>query len=408
MHIQEILNAINTNHTYEYFVVDGNLQIIEYSDKAFQLCAIDDVECDNLDLLQIVPELYGMEAEIEKIFKKNREILTLPHIIKNSDQYVHIHIYPGRENKEEKNHYETLIVLFENITTQANIQQKLIQERNEKSLLLKEISKKNIQLKRFNEEMQVMVEAEINKNREKQKIMEIQSRHAQIGEMIGMITHQWKQPLSVINLIMNVLKIKLKKDPIEIDIFDERLNRVLMQVKYLDQTVVDFQNFFNPMKERISFNLFENIKSVLKLIESEYQYKHINIKVEGDENISAYGYPNEFIQILLSLLKNSKDAFEENPHDNMQITIDISRDNGNACIHVKDNAGGIPENMIDKLFDLYITSKKKGSGLGLNIAKNMVENMHGTLNVQNFEDGAEFSIFLPSNQEHRLRSDQTM
>ncbi len=395
MHIQEILNAINANHLYEYMVIDENLQIIEYSDMVFHLCETSIINYADMSLTQVVPELYGMEAEIEKIFQKEREVLTLPYIVKNTDQYVHIHIHPGRTSKEKKDHCETLIILFENITQQANIQQKLIQERNEKSLLLKEISEKNMQLKRFNEEMQVMVDSEIKKSRENQKIMEIQSRHAQIGEMIGMVTHQWKQPLNVINLIMNVLKIKLKKDPIEIDMFYETLDKVIMQVKHLNQTVVDFQNFFNPMKERVQFNLFEHIESVLRLLESEYQYKYIGIMIEGDRNIFAYGYPNEFKQILLSLLKNAKDAFEENPHENMQITIAISIDSGHACVQIKDNAGGIPVNMLDTLFDLYVTSKKEGSGLGLNIAKSMVENMQGSLTAQNLEDGAEFSLFLP-------------
>ncbi len=395
MHIQEILNAINANHLYEYMVIDKNLQIIEYSDMVFRLCEASSMNYDNMNLIQVVPELYGMEAEIEKIFKKEKEVLTLPYIVKNTDQYVHIHVHPGRTCNEKEGYFETLIILFENITQQANTQQKLIQERNEKSLLLKEISEKNMQLKRFNEEMQVMVDSAIKKSRENQKIMEIQSRHAQIGEMIGMVTHQWKQPLNSINLIVSVLKIKLKKGPIDTNMFYETLDKVVMQVEHLNQTVVDFQNFFNPMKERVQFNLFEHIQSVLRLIESEYQYKYIDIIVEGDRNVLAYGYPNEFKQILLSLLKNAKDAFEENPHENMQITIAISTDNEHACVRIKDNAGGIPADMLNTLFDLYVTSKKEGSGLGLNIAKNMIENMQGSLTAQNIENGAEFSLLLP-------------
>ena len=398
MHIHEILNAINTNHKYEYLVIDEDLQIIEYSDLIFTLCGTDIVDCNDIKLTDIVPELYGMEDEIEKIFQKEKEVLTLPYIIKNIDQYVHIHIHPGRKSRKKTNYYETLIILFENITVQAKIQQQLIQERNEKSLLLKEIFQKNIQLKRFNEEMQVMVHSEIKKNHEKQKILEIQSRHAQMGQMIGMVTHQWKQPLNIIALVASVLKMKLTKHPIDIDMFSSSLDKVVMQVKHMNQTVVDFQNFFNPMKKKVLFNLFENIESVLRLIELEYQYKNIIIVVDGDRSISAYGYPNEFNQILLSLLKNAKDAFEENLHENMQITINISKDDSYVCIQIKDNAGGIPLNMLDTLFDLYVTSKKEGSGLGLNIAKSMVENMQGRLSVQNLEDGAEFSLFLPLNE----------
>ncbi len=396
MHIQEILNAINANHIYEYMVIDDTLKIIEYSDKAFKLCDVDAVECDNLNLTETVPELYGLEEEIEKIFKKERGTLELPYIVKGPGQYVDIHIHPGRCGGGEQNRYETVIILFENITAQAKMQQNLVQERNEKALLLREISGKNSQLKRFNEEMQTLVEEEIRKNREKQQILEIQSRHAQMGEMIGMITHQWKQPLSVISLIANLLKSRLEVDPLEKELFDKKLDDILMQVRHMDQTVLDFQNFFNPLKEKVFFTLFESIQSVARLIENAYRHKNISLKIKGDKTLSAYGYPNEFNQVLLSLLKNAKDAFMENPRDKMRISITIAQENDFACIRIEDNAGGIDEEVLDTIFDLYVTTKKEGSGLGLNLAKSMIEkNMQGKLEAENTENGARFSIWLP-------------
>jgi C4-dicarboxylate-specific signal transduction histidine kinase len=107
--------------------------------------------------------------------------------------------------------------------------------------------------------------------------------------------------------------------------------------------------------------------------------------------------------VVLSLLKNAKDAFMENPHESMKIEIIIDQKKGNPQILVRDNAGGIPEEMIDKIFDLYMTSKKNGSGLGLNIAKSMIEhNMNGQLSVSNIENGAEFSIMVPANERHGI------
>jgi len=399
MHIQEIFNAIYANHVYEYLVIDQNLKIIEYSDKVFNMCLQDSIDCKDMYLTSVVPELYGMEDEIEKIFNGEKDVFTLPYIFKNPNQYVHIHIHPGRKDEEAKNkkaRYESVIILFENITHMATTQQSLIQERNEKTLLLDELSRKNDQLKIFNEHMQTLVDEEIKKNLEKQKLLELKSRHSQMGEMIGMITHQWKQPLNVINLIVNVLKINLKKNSLDIETISKKFDDILLQVKYMDQTVSDFQNFFNPFKEKIIFNLFESVQTIIDLVKYEYRHKNITLEVLGDKKIMAYGYPNEFNQVILSLLKNAKDAFMDHPHNNMKITIKIDKKGDSPWVTVKDNAGGIPQDIINNIFDLYMTTKKEGSGLGLNISKNMIENnMQGEISVCNVDDGAEFSILLP-------------
>jgi len=400
MHIQEVFNAIYANHIYEYLVINERFKIIEYSDKVFELCVRRDPECQNMKLTDLVPELYGMETEIEKILQGKELLFTLPYIFKEPDQYVHIHIHPGRKNSCISSNgylYETVIILFENITSMAVAQQSLVQERNEKSLLLDELSSKNIQLKQFNEEMQILVAKEIKKNLEKQKMMELQSRHAQMGEMIGMITHQWKQPLNVIGIITNVLKINLQEKIFSKEKIENKLDDILAQIQHMNHTVSDFQHFFKPSKKKTVFNIFKSIHTVFELIGYEYGLKNIALRAEGDDTLLAYGYANEFNQVLLSLLANAKDAFMDNKHENMYILIKVEKRGDLVCVCVRDNAGGIPDELLDKIFDLYMTTKKEGSGLGLNIAKNMIEhNMNGTLSVANVEDGAEFTILLPS------------
>jgi len=231
-------------------------------------------------------------------------------------------------------------------------------------------------------------------------MVELQSRHSQMGEVIGMITHQWKQPLSVISLIVTILKTKHDLTP---EKAEKKLDDILSQVNYMTQTVNDFQNFFNPSKEKVIFNIYENLHTILELVKYEYDYKAIDLELKGDLELLAYGYPNEFNQVVLSLLKNAKDAFMENPHESMKIEIIIDQKKGNPQILVRDNAGGIPDEMIDKIFDLYMTSKKNGSGLGLNIAKSMIEhNMNGHLSVSNTENGAEFSIMVPANERYGI------
>jgi nitrogen fixation/metabolism regulation signal transduction histidine kinase len=400
MHIQEILNAIYANHTYEYIVIDENYRVIEFSDKAFALCKKSAKECDKIHLADVVPELYGVESILEKIFLGEKDTFTVPYILKEPDTYVHIHVHPGREKESADDagkSYESLIILFENITDMAHTQQRLVQERNEKALLLEEISQKNAQLKRFNEEMQVLVDEEIKKNMEKQKMIELQARHAQMGEMIGMITHQWKQPLNVISLVVNVLKLNRKKQSLSDKEIDKKLDDILKQVCFMDQTVSDFQNFFNPSKERIYFNLYDNVKSIIDLVQFVYSHHNITIELHGDRKLLAYGYPNEFNQVLLTLMNNAKDAYRENPQNDMRIFVDISERDGKPCVTVRDTAGGIKEEVMNKIFDLYVTTKDHGSGIGLNLAKNMVENnMEGELLARNVDGGAEFTVILPA------------
>ena len=400
VHIQEILNAIYANHTYEYIVINEEYRVIEFSDKAFAVCKKHAKECNNIEMTEIVPELYGLEDILEKIFKGEEKSFSLPYILKEPDIYVHIHVHPGRKkSKPDKQgrKYESLIVLFENITDMAHTQQSLVQERNEKALLLEEISKKNAQLKLFNEKMQELVDEEIRKNMEKQKLVELQARHAQMGEMIGMITHQWKQPLNVISLIVNVLKLNISKHSLSDEEVNKKLDDALKQVRYMDQTVSDFQSFFNPSRERIYFNLYESIKTIIDLVQFEFSHNHITLELHGDKKLLAYGYPNEFNQVVLTLLNNARDAYADNPQDDMRIFIHVGEKEGQPCVTVRDNAGGILEDVMDKIFDLYVTTKSHGSGIGLNIAKNMVENnMNGKLYAKNVDGGAEFTIILPA------------
>ena len=398
MHVQEILKAIYDNHHYEYLIIDSNMNIVEFSDKVFDFCETENKNCEQVPLEDAVYELCGMQEEIRQIFLGKEKKFTLPYVFKAPDRYVHIHISPGRRHSVPDANgylYETVIILFEDITQLAKMQQQMVQEGNEKALLLKTISEQNHQLQLFNEEMQRLVDEEIRKNLEKQKMLELQERHSQMGEMISMIIHQWKQPLNAIQLIAQVLKIKTENNSCTPEFLLEKLDGIFKQVKFMDQTIYVFQNFFKPAKEKVKFNVYETLESLLELVRYEYEYKHIQIVLEGEKDVIGFGYPNEFTQVILTLMKNAKDAFEEHPLDNMQITLEVRSEKGKACICVRDNAGGIPDDLIDDIFELYVTTKEDGTGLGLNIAKRVIENnMNGRITVQNTEEGAEFRILF--------------
>ncbi len=329
-----------------------------------------------------------MDRELNALLYENAEPIFLHYIFKEPNFYINIRVHQGR-------HKETLIILFENVTDMAKMDQALIQDANEKSLLLDELALKNRQLKEFNEKMQELVKIETEKNLEKQKMLELSSRHAQMGEIIGMITHQWKQPLGVINMSCAFLEISKYKNNLSDEIFFKQLNDIKKQVTYMNDTVMDFQQFFNPSKVKYDFNIKKSINTVIDLIRNEYDIKNIKIELKGDDNIVVNGYANEYNQVILSILNNARDVFMQNPRDNMKIVIDVSKKEKCSYVTITDNAGGVDESIIDKIFDVYMSTKPDGSGLGLNIAKSVIEkNMNGELKVRNVKDGAEFSILV--------------
>jgi len=384
MHTQEIFNIIYNNYMYEYIVLNRDFKIIDI---------------EKTDIFELMPEFIGMENEFQEILYGKKASFLLPNVFKKPELYINIHIHQGENNissSDETTKYETLIILLENVTKKVLINTKITHERNEKVLLLNEIREKNMQLTQFNEQMQELVQMEIKKNLEKQKMLELQSRYAQMGEMIGMITHQWKQPLNSINMIASGIKLKHqlgKLNDTDIMTFIQKLHD---QTAYMNQTVDDFQRFFNPVKEKIQFNVQKTLFAVLELVRYEYEMKDIVLELRGEKDIFVYGFPNEYNQVILSILSNAKDAFLEAPHDNMKIEITINHHTEKySMVTIKDNAGGIPDDIINSIFDIYMTTKSTGSGLGLNIAKNIIEeNMDGKLYVQNIDNGTEFSILL--------------
>jgi len=271
----------------------------------------------------------------------------------------------------------------------------VLQANNENLLLLKEIEEKNRQLEAYNHEMEKLVTAEVAKNLDKQHMLELQTRHAQMGEMIAMITHQWKQPLSVIQTLGTLLKIKYTSGKLTEKLFTEKIDNLLKQASHLNQTVHDFQKFFTPSKRKIYFDMNETIRSILALIKMEYALKNITIHLSEDSSVTVYGYENEYKQVILSLLQNAKDALVLTRQDEREIHIQITKKDNHSLVSIEDNAGGIAEEIMEHIFTQYVSTKEEGSGLGLHIAKSVIENnMQGKLWVENTKVGARFYILL--------------
>ena len=226
-----------------------------------------------------------------------------------------------------------------------------------------------------------------------------QSKMASLGEMLASITHQWRQPLSVISAINTKHKILSELKTINPKQIDEDTDKIENQLEYMSQTLRDFSDFFTPDKEMVEFRPIDSIQSIITLFGYEYENANINININQQnkaEILVTLGYNNEFRQVVLNLLTNAKDAIIQNDSPKRDIDINITSSNGSIQISVQDYAGGIDDTLKEKLFNPYVTTKDEGIGIGLFMSKRIIEDsMNGSLSVINQNGGALFVITLP-------------
>ena len=248
------------------------------------------------------------------------------------------------------------------------------------------------------------IEEEINKTIEKEKLLVQQSKMAIMGEMIGNIAHQWKQPLSLISMSNTLLKLNKESEGFSTkEEINGAFENIDESVHYLSSTIDDFRNFFNPNKEKTYFSLETIFDKTFKLINSEFKNCNIEI-IKNINDVKISGYQNELLQVLINIIKNAKDEFirKENNLQKQLLFIDVYEKENQAIIKIKDNIGGIPNEIIDKIFEPYFTTKKEngGTGIGLYMSRQIVESLEGNIEVSNVEydydnehyKGAEFII----------------
>ncbi|MCK9454983.1 MAG: ATP-binding protein [Sulfurimonas sp.] len=228
-----------------------------------------------------------------------------------------------------------------------------------------------------------------------------QSKRAEIGEMIGNIAHQWRQPLAIINTSLAILKEKNRADMLNKEEITDKLQKMEKRVIYLSETIEDFMNYYTPDREKAWFSLNEAIEKALELVNLKANERGIALNLLLKDSYKAYGLMNEFVQVVVSILSNINDLISINKITNPEVTISLHGDDEYITLIIEDNCGGIDEENLSKLFDPYFTTKHKsiGTGLGLHIAKMIIEeNMHGILGAKNVYSsehkklGAQFSI----------------
>jgi signal transduction histidine kinase len=234
----------------------------------------------------------------------------------------------------------------------------------------------------------IEIQKYINENTQQQHILFQQSKMAAMGEMLGNIAHQWRQPLSVITTASTGMRLQKELDILDDEAFDQSITNITDSALYLSKTIDDFRNFFKTDKVESTFNITHTFEKVFKLTDGQFSHNDI-IFIKNIEEMKLCGLENELIQALINILNNSKDALIELKKPTPRVIfIDVYKEDKKAIIKIKDNAGGIDETIVDKVCEPYFTTKhqSQGTGIGLYMTSQIIKkNMNGTFKIANIE-----------------------
>jgi signal transduction histidine kinase len=251
------------------------------------------------------------------------------------------------------------------------------------------------QLKQFNKSLENRIAQTVDEIRHKDQMLIIQERRAVMGEMINNIAHQWRQPLNVLGLNLQDLPLAYDSPEFSREYLKAGIDNAMQLIGHMSQTIDDFRNFFRSDKESTTFSVNDVIRRTLSLIEKNFQDQHIKIAFQSGGDCFVFGYPNEYSQALLNIIVNARDALVDHRTEDARILIQSFAEGDKTVVTITDNAGGIADDIIDRLFEPYFTTKgpDKGTGIGLFMSMSIIEkNMGGSLTVRNTGNGAEFRI----------------
>jgi len=258
-----------------------------------------------------------------------------------------------------------------------------------------ELKRTHEALKTLNDELEDRVAQRTAELRRKDQAMIQQNSMAALGEMINNIAHQWRQPLNAISLIIQFVQSAYASGKLSGEEMNSNIQNVMENIMHMSQTIEDFRNFFKLNKVKQEFFISEAVRSAMSLVSASLEHHNIKVEIKTEDDATVIGYQNEYSQVLLNIISNTCDACTEHKVPRPRIFISIAHENERSVLYIRDNCGGIPDDIISKIFDPYFTTRgpDKGTGIGLYMSKMIIEqNMNGQLTVCNTDGGAEFRI----------------
>jgi len=295
-------------------------------------------------------------------------------------------------SKIEEESTKRLLKVKDLLSTEVEIKTRELEEKKN------ELEKKTLELQFLNQNLEAKIQEESEKNREQEKMLFRQAKYAQMGEMISMIAHQWRQPLNAISAATATMQLKIDMEDYEKILFKNKTLMIAKYIQHLSSTIDDFRNFFKLDKEKEELEFPKIVDDALKLVNSALENKHITVVTEHCCSCRIYTYPNEIIHVILNLVKNAEDALLGKKITDPRIIIRTFKKENSVYMEIEDNAGGIEPSIMKKIFDPYFTTKKNadGTGLGLYMSKIIIEDhCYGEIEVSNGKEGAVFRLFFP-------------
>ena len=250
------------------------------------------------------------------------------------------------------------------------------------------------ELKDINRNLEQRIEEEVILREANHKLYEQQAKMAAMGEMMDAVAHQWKQPLNALSLMADLLKEEYAAGNVDEAYIDEMTSIAQNQIEHMVTTLSEFRNFFRPKDSAESFGIKRCIQSVMLLVNDEFMQNNINVHIQSDKEILIYGIENEFKHLVLNIINNAKDAFNERELKQRDIFINFYQEDNHINLEIEDNAGGIPDNVIHDIFKPDVTTKADGggTGIGLYMSMQIAQKLNGSLSVINTDTGARFLL----------------
>ncbi|MBO7476034.1 MAG: PAS domain-containing sensor histidine kinase [Campylobacter sp.] len=292
-------------------------------------------------------------------------------------------------------HDVTNVILLNEYLTELRVE---LNELNQS--LENKVKEQTKELIALNAKLEKRVEEEIAKNEQSSRIMFRQSRLASMGEMMANIAHQWRQPLSELSIDLFKMKQNLGNES-EFLVTYEHAKQV---IKNMSNTIDDFRNFFNANKPIENFLVSSCVDDAMTMLKGTLDRNDIKIDVKSQKNVFVYGHQSELTQVFMNILVNAKDALKNSEIKNKKIQISIKSNDKFAIIDIKDNAEAIKDDIMERIFEPYFTTKHKssGTGLGLYMSKMIVEHMKGEIIAENLKNWVNFKIILPLAKEENV------
>ena len=256
-----------------------------------------------------------------------------------------------------------------------------------------------LQLQQLTNDLDIQVRLEVEKNKQKDILLLEQSKSAAMGKMIGNIAHQWRQPLNSLNLVLHDLQDAYAHNECDSVYFKGSVSEANGLITHMSQTIDNFRNFFKTQDYPAPFSLKAIIIDCMNVMHASMKFEHIDISLNcEDDLVDIIGFQHELAEVVLSLLGNAREAILSQNTNNALISINVATDGANSIVTICDNGGGIPDEIMPKIFDPSFSSKSQGTGMGLYMSRIiMTEHLNGQINAKNISNGACFELIVPAN-----------